>query len=93
MAVSDAVPLFRRGTILPGKKFEMLLAIHVRKHWVLGRYKMRFGILLDCCSKHLDVILKNKVFLVLYLGGMIRESDKELLPTPEGVKCFLHRVL
>ena len=39
---------------------------------VLGALQDAVRILLDYCSKHLDVILKNKVFLVLYLGIMIR---------------------
>jgi hypothetical protein len=52
---------------------------------------MRFGILLDYCNKHLDVQFLSKVYLVLFLGEMILELDKESFLTPEGVHCFLHR--
>lgn len=41
-------------------------------------------ILLDYCSKHLDVILKNKVSLVLYFGVMIRGVRQGVVANTEG---------
>ena len=58
----------------------------------LGAHKMRFGILLAFCSKHLAVENLSKVYLDLFLVATIREQLMKSLLVPEGGDRFLHHL-